>query len=450
MAQISVFAQPGLAFMGAEREARTNRLAAARESAQQALRQQAFTSLQGAPDAQANPQAMAAQLAAAGDTEGANLALRMGTAQESRQASQQRQEETRRNRRNEILQAMAGRDDLDNPDVIEGFNRRLESVGESVDTVRPLLPTFQSPREFELIEPGSPDYPPGGQGAYQRNRRTGQITAVAGTRPSELGQLAGAITASNAQNQQFNRDFLEAMNNPRVSPAIVAEANGLRSSYFAADTFLNVAEELKQAIEETGGVALFGGAGIIRRNVTGITGTLRELSNVTGESAGAARAAISAIESATDDAASSGMDSELFETLFGNSQIAAVDLLANALSYMNARIYEPTGPLSAADVRAHAIDPGFFGSTADGIARVDAAMNRARRTQQGSRRRMDALRDDPVGALFTLPESRETRAPGQPAPTAPASVRPLRDLDSVPLSEWTDAELRAYEGAGGE
>jgi hypothetical protein len=149
---------------------------------------------------------------------------------------------------------MAGRDDLDNPDVREGFNRRLESVGESVDTVRPLLPTFQSPREFELIEPGSPDYPPGGQGAYQRNRRTGQITAVAGTRPSELaGALAGigeAIASGRAQETRGARD--QAIRN-------------VSNARQAASTTLQTAQQINAAPE-----GAFGFRGNITRDVTSV------------------------------------------------------------------------------------------------------------------------------------------------------------------------------------
>ncbi len=105
MAQISVFAQPGLAFMGAEREARTNRLAAAQESAQQALRQQAFTSLQGG---QSDPTEVAARLAPT-DPEGANLVLRVGAAQETRRTRDRTQQNILLEAANTTAQSWLGR-----------------------------------------------------------------------------------------------------------------------------------------------------------------------------------------------------------------------------------------------------------------------------------------------------------------------------------------------------
>jgi len=77
MAQISVFAQPGLAFMGAAQSARENRLATAAleaeqatEQAQQRIRQQAFQALQ---TGQADPAQVAANLASMGLREDAAL-----------------------------------------------------------------------------------------------------------------------------------------------------------------------------------------------------------------------------------------------------------------------------------------------------------------------------------------------------------------------------------------
>jgi hypothetical protein len=159
MAQISVFAQPGLAFMGAEQAARENRLATAQQQAaqaaaeaQQRLRQQAFTSLQGAPDAQANPQAMAAQLAAAGDTEGARLALSMGTAQETQRSREEARARQRQQDESDIFKAVAENETF-SP---EGLRRRLQRVGsdyadasdEELAALRDAYRSTEAPRGF--------------------------------------------------------------------------------------------------------------------------------------------------------------------------------------------------------------------------------------------------------------------------------------------------------------
>lgn len=124
MAQISVLAQPGLAFMQSANEARTNRLAMAAAEAEQAtarsqqqLRQQAFQSLQGDAQSPANAHRAAQALAAGGDFE----AARFISAEAERNANRARrlaQEEST------ILTnaAQSGAD-------IEATQRRLEGIG---------------------------------------------------------------------------------------------------------------------------------------------------------------------------------------------------------------------------------------------------------------------------------------------------------------------------------
>jgi hypothetical protein len=155
MSQISVFAQPGLAFMGAEQAARENRLATAQQQAaqaaaeaQQQLRQQAFTSLQGG---QSDPTEVAARLAPT-DPEGANLVLRVGAAQETRRTAEQRAQDALRERESDIFKAVAENETF-SP---EGLRRRLQRAGsnhandsdEELAALRDAYRSTEAPRGF--------------------------------------------------------------------------------------------------------------------------------------------------------------------------------------------------------------------------------------------------------------------------------------------------------------
>jgi hypothetical protein len=271
-----------------------------------------------------------------------------------------------------------------------------------------------APRDTEIerlmrgagIDPQSED----GQAIYRdllRHRREG----------SGMSEMARSIANMSAA------DSGRAQAMARFAPPLLAEAERLRLSAEASQRFVSVADDLLQAMDEAGGVALFGAAGVFRRNVTGLSGTLEELAGVTGDEAGAAQTTMSLINNAVIDARASNMNEEVFEQLFGNSAIQSVELLANALSYLNARIYEPTGPLTAADIRAHQIDPGVLGSTRDAVARINTVIQRAQDEHQRNRQNMMRLENDPEDYFFSIPDLTRGRGPsGQPpAPGAPAA-----------------------------
>jgi hypothetical protein len=143
------------------------------------------------------------------------------------------------------------------------------------------------------------------------------------------------------------------------------------------------------------------------------------------------------------------LDQETFNSLFGNPELGAVQLLGSALNYSNARLRHGAGPLSNQDVQRNSVVRGGLQSDGELFAALRAVRRNAEEEYERASTRNESILENPYNAL-RVPPLPQRRAQGQPAPAAPASVRPLRDLDSVPLSEWTNAELRAYEGAGGE
>jgi hypothetical protein len=449
MAQISVFAQPGLAFMGAEQAARENRLATAQQQAaqaaaeaQQQLRQQAFTSLQGASGAQANPQAMAAQLAAAGDTEGARLALSMGTAQET----QRTREEARARQRQQDESAIftnASQSGLDNLDPIRNRLRRVGS---------PLADADDNELRASVQAYGATTPPPNAQRFTAVNPATGQ-EEIAFVNPRTQEVTFSGIRAANRTptvNVQPTdvAGIIDVLGGQGVRAIAQGELQQTAATAQAAVSVLSLVDQFEGALEAAGPQAVAGILGDLRQAGTGLVGMARTLSTM-GETGAQIN---NYINSQVQDARS-GADQETFNALFGNPELGAVQLLGNALNYANARLRHGPGMLSNQDVNRNAVVRGGLQDDAQMLAAVRSVRENAMMEYERARQRNESIMANPEAALRVppLPEPRARRsAQGQPASAAPASVRPLRDLDSVPLSEWTDAELRAYEGAGGE
>lgn len=206
MAQISVLAQPGLAFMQSANEARTNRLAMAAAEAEQAtarsqqqLRQQAFQSL-GTEGA--NPEAAVTALAAAGDNEGARLAHTLLT---TRRTAEQRNEDQINN-----AFRTAGPRAAQSP---EQFDRTATAISEQYGVpveqsrvrLRQALETSAPQAQYEQIAPGDSGYPTGGRGMYQRNSLTGQVTAVGNTASNPLADAVAAFAAGRGEQNMSER-----------------------------------------------------------------------------------------------------------------------------------------------------------------------------------------------------------------------------------------------------
>ena len=207
-----------------------------------------------------------------------------------------------------------------------------------------------------------------------------------------------------------------------LSPEVRAEAREIRSAFNAANNVLDIADALEEQVQMAGPIAVTGAAGLFRRTVTGLNLTLQELRSAQGASAPAANAAANVIEQAYQDALGGGVTDEAFEELFGNPDLSGVQMLANALAYTVARVFDPSGPLSTQDVNAFRVDASPTTSTAELLANVSVHRRLASRRQESAYMRMEQLQT-PREALFSLPEPRGRRGPsGQtPAPGAPAA-----------------------------
>jgi hypothetical protein len=222
-----------------------------------------------------------------------------------------------------------------------------------------------------------------------------------------------------------------------LSPEVRAEAREIRSAFNAANSVLDIADALEEQVQMAGPIAVTGAAGLFRRTVTGLNLTLQELRSAQGASAPAANAAANVIEQAYQDALGGGVTDEAFEELFGNPDLSGVQMLANALAYTVARVFDPSGPLSTQDVNAFRVDASPTTSTAELLANVSVHRRLASRRQESAYMRMEQLQA-PREALFSLPEPRGRRGPsGQPpAPGAPAQSAPRPAPAGVEPEVW--------------
>lgn len=205
-----------------------------------------------------------------------------------------------------------------------------------------------------------------------------------------------------------------------------------------AASLLSLTEQFRSSIAAAGGENVAGIIGELRRAGTGLSGTLRQLSGL-GESG----QSVAEFVNQTVADAREGLDADTFERLFGNSNIAAVEVLGNAVNYANARMRHGVGPLSNQDIDRNAIVKGLLQSDAMLFSILAAVETEAYGQFQRAVDRNAAIQEDPRLALGIqpLPDSIQLRLSGQ------GGAAPAAQGDNE-FSGMSDAELRRIAGGG--
>jgi hypothetical protein len=358
-------------------------------------------------------------------------------------ARQQERQETRADRRQTLERSLLDRaaqrvlsapdQEAQLPQTARALSEELGiPIAEARERLQREMQIAAAPRDREIdalirgsgIDPNSPQ----GQETYRallRRRLEGNAPTV-NVAPTDI---AGVVEALGAQG-------VRALAQGELQNTVETATNAI--------SVITLVDQFETAVEAAGGRAVAGVLGELRNAGTGLVGITETLGGL-----GAEGQRLNEFVNAQVADARASTDQETFNSLFGNPEIGAVQLLGSALNYSNARLRHGAGPLSNQDVERNSVVRGALQSDGQLFAALRAVRRNAEEEYERANTRNESILRDPYNAL-RVPPLPQRRAQGQPAPDAPASVRPLRDLDSVPLSEWTDAELDAYEGAGGE
>ena len=489
MAQISVLAQPGLTFMQSADAARTNRLALAAAEAERATeraQQQAIRNILGASgqpprgiDGPAADPAMAAAEAAGVPGVGLGAAPAAGgraggvqsPAQQPSQpqaprlpysdqqiqamtlvnrqiASEMRQQNTaaatevnrRETRVNQVLTSAAERVlASDNPDAQRSRTARAIAeelnipVQEAESRLERQMQIASAPRPTELeriirgagVEQGSPQERQIYQGILQRR--------LEGSGMRELAQGLALM----ARGQEA---IGAALGEQGFRTVVLDQLQGAQEEAANAASLLSLTEQFRTSISAAGGANVAGAIGQLRRAGTGLTGTLRQLSGM-----GEAGQGIAEFVNQTVSDARGGLDDSTFEQLFGNPNIAAVEILGNAVNYANARMRHGPGVLSNQDVNRNSVVTGVLQSDEMLLSSLQTIETEAYERFQRAVARNAAIQENPRLALGvpSLPAGIESRLSGQarPAPATPAQSTPPADEE-----ESIEDLLRRYGG----
>jgi hypothetical protein len=480
MAQISVFAQPGLAFMGAAQSARENRLAMAAQEAERATEEAQRRAVQqilgvsapttggeqftrggaagvrgvtggevGAPITPSAPQAqtgastqspsalryseqqiramMVADPRLAGQMQQQNEAdLRQQERDETRAERRRTREETTFDRAAQrVLNAANPEAQL--PQTARALADELDiSEAEAAARLQRQMQISAAPRdrEIESMMRGAGIDP-----ASEEGRRIYQQLLTRRMEGSGMRELAGAM----ALQARGSSEVAAAVGEQGMRSLVVEEVGRAREIANQAVNVVSLLDQFEDAIEAAGGTGATGIVLSLRGVGAGIRGTVAALSGM-----GPAGQTLSDFVAAQTADARNSMSAEDFNAFFGDN-VGAVQLLGNTLNYANARLNHGAGPLSNQDIERSSVVQGGLDSDGMLFSRLRAVRRTAETRHQRAEEDLNRLRD--TQSIFEVPPLPQRRTPGQPASAAPqsgASATPRRS-DYSTLQEYLDA-----------